>query len=80
LGCENWNELIDSMLALNDAFLVVLLCGRSSSVSSISIEWSLALFLRGTLVIFAFAFAFSMRACRFLLTSGIVFEGNILAT
>jgi hypothetical protein len=31
-------------------------------------------------VIFAFAFAFSMRACRFLLTSGIVFEGNILAT
>jgi hypothetical protein len=43
-------------------------------------EWSFALFFRGALDIFAFAFAFSACACLFLLTFGIVFEGNISAT
>ena len=67
------------MLALSDAFPMAPLHGwSSSSVSSISIEWSLVLFFGGALIIFAFAF--SMRACLFLLTSGMVFEGSILAT
>ncbi len=59
------------ILALNDAFLAVLPGVLSSSVSSTSIALA-ALFFGG-----AFTFAF---VCPFLLTSGMVFEGNISAT
>ena len=66
------------MPELNDAFLAVTLCGLSLSlVSSASTEQALALFFGGAVVVFAFTF--SMHACPFLLTSGIVFEGNISA-
>lgn len=67
------------MLALNDVFLMVILPGvSSSSVSSTSIGRALAVFFKGPVV--GFAFAFSVRVCPFLLTSGMVFEGNISAT
>jgi hypothetical protein len=67
------------MLELNDASLMVLLgMLASSSVSSISIDRTRAFFFEGAIV--DFAFAFSARLCRFLLTSGTVFEGNISAT
>src|SRR5258708_13231784 len=62
------------ILALNDTFLAVLPGVSSSSVSSTSIALA-ALFFGG-----AFTFAFSVRVCPFLLTSGMVFEGNISAT
>ncbi len=62
------------ILTLNDTFLAVLPGVSLSSVSSTSIALA-ALFFGG-----AFTFAFSMHVCPFLLTSGMVFEGNISAT
>lgn len=70
---------MQQMLELNDASFAVPLRGlSSSSVFSTSTERALALFFEGAVVVFAFAF--SLRVCAFLLTSGTVFEGNISAT
>ena len=70
---------MEMVLTLNDMFLLVmLLAPSSSSVSSASIEHALAFFFGGAVVVFTFTF--SVHVCPFLLTSGMVFEGNISAT
>ena len=71
-GCE----LIEEMLELNNAFLMVTSRGLLSS--SVSMKELVLTGGGGAVVIFAFAF--SARVWTFLLTSGMVFEGNISAT
>ena len=68
-------ELIEKMFELNETFLMVMLCGLLSSSVSLMKEPVLA--EGGAVIIFAFTFS----ACvwTFLLTSGMVFEGNISA-
>ena len=72
-GFGFWNEHVGDLLA----FLVVVLHGQSSFLISLT-EEALTFFFGGAVVIFAFAF--SVCLCPFLLTSGMDFEGNILAT